>query len=275
MPKTYRIRDWSKHFENNRSKEYKHLDWVPIPNRMDKLAYLEFVDHPNAAAHLGAWVAMLEIASRSTPRGTFPQGAAGFSQALAMISRLPAAVFDEVIPRLEKLQWIESSGGISQDAATILQDAALNRIELNRIEQNTQARAATNEAASSECFEDFWQAYPLKQQRDLCAQLWISLVTVETEAYVLACLQRYLLSDQVARGVVLKPSNWLHDCSRDKWASDWPKFAALSKSKTMQNEQRLQPETLEERRDALRWLAENDIDPAERRKAAEELERTA
>ena len=246
---------------------------------MDKLSYLQFVDHPNAAAHLGAWLAMLEIASRCSPRGTLPQSAAGLSQALAMISRLPIAVFDEVIPRLEQLQWIERTGEILQDAAPISQHAALNRIELNRTEQNTQAPASApaqvqraTSAAPSEKFPEFWEAYPWKQRENLCAQLWLSYVTVDDEARVFACLQRYLLSDQVARGVVMRPDNWLRDCARDGWGSDWPARASLSK--VMQNEQR-PPETLAERREALQWIVANDADPAERRAAAEALERIA
>jgi hypothetical protein len=46
-----RVRDWDAVYENNRSREYKKLKWVPIPNRMDGDGYTELVDHQNGAAH--------------------------------------------------------------------------------------------------------------------------------------------------------------------------------------------------------------------------------
>jgi len=129
--KMYRIKDWYKLFENNRTRELKRMDWVPVPNRMDGAGYTALVDHPNGAAHLGAWLAMLEISSRQTPRGTFPQeGAgfpqegAGFPQVLARISRLPVQLFMEVIPRLEQIGWIERVTEIPQDGAGIPQEGA-------------------------------------------------------------------------------------------------------------------------------------------------------
>lgn len=100
----YRIRDWCKLFENNRTRELKRMDWVPVPNRMDGEGYTELVDHQSGAAHLGAWLAIIEIASRRDVRGTLPQGG---SAALARISRLPEEIFDEVIPRLVEIGWIE------------------------------------------------------------------------------------------------------------------------------------------------------------------------
>jgi hypothetical protein len=54
----YRVKDWSKIYENNRTRELKRMDWVPIPNKMDGDGFTELVDHPNGAAHLGAWLAL-------------------------------------------------------------------------------------------------------------------------------------------------------------------------------------------------------------------------
>lgn len=134
MAYTYRIRDWSKHYENNRTRELKRMDWVPIPNRMDGNGYTELVDHPKAAAHFGAWIAIVEIASRRDVRGTLPQEGAGIPQALARMSRLPATLFEEVLPRLEAIGWIEriqqdteipqEGAGIPHPSATIPQEGA-------------------------------------------------------------------------------------------------------------------------------------------------------
>jgi hypothetical protein len=150
-----RIRNWDKHYENNRTRELKHLEWVPVPNRMDTDNYAEFVDHPNAAAHYGAWVAIISIASRQEQRGIIPQHGAGIPQSLARISRLPKQLFEEVIPRLLKLRWIEyfqedieQSAEIPQDTAEIPQDGALKGREGNRRkgrEQNSASRMTLSE----------------------------------------------------------------------------------------------------------------------------------
>jgi len=131
---TYQIKDWYSQFENNRTRELKRMDWVPVPNKMDGLGYTELVDHPNGAAHLGAWLAIIEIASRQKVRGTLPQDGAGLPQGLARISRLPAGIFEEVIPRLLKIGWIQTilevtdipreGAGIPQEGAGIPQEGA-------------------------------------------------------------------------------------------------------------------------------------------------------
>lgn len=77
-------------------------------------------------------------------------------------------------------------------------------------------------ANESNRFHEFWDKYPMKTQMDLAAGIWCSTVTTMNEPEVFACLDRYLKSEHVGRGVVMKASNWLHDCSRDGWRSDWP-----------------------------------------------------
>lgn len=117
----YRIRDWNEHFENNRSREIKRMDWVPMPNKMDGSGYAELLDHPNGAAHFGAWVAIVEIASRRPVRGELPHGGADICRVLWRMSRIPAVVFEEAIPRLLDIQWIEE---FTVESRTVPQDAA-------------------------------------------------------------------------------------------------------------------------------------------------------
>ena len=111
-----RIRDWSRHFENSESRKLITLKWVAMPNRMSTQGYTALVDHPNAAAHLGAWCAIVEICSAREPRemrGTLPEAdgtIGGISRVLGRISRLPASVFEELLPRLiydSEILWIE------------------------------------------------------------------------------------------------------------------------------------------------------------------------
>jgi hypothetical protein len=123
----YRIKNWAQFFENNRTKELKRMAWVPMPNKMDGTGYTWLVDHANGAAHFGAWCAIVEIASRCEPRGTLSREGAMSPHDLARISRLPATLFEEVIPRLLEIQWLEGVIENSQEAATIPQEGAALR----------------------------------------------------------------------------------------------------------------------------------------------------
>jgi hypothetical protein len=107
-----RIKDWNDHYENNRTRILKKLDWVPIPNSMDGLGYIGLMDHPNAAAHFGAWIAMVEIASRCEPRGCLLRNGKELdAKTLSVLSRISADVFREAIPRLVDIEWLESTDG--------------------------------------------------------------------------------------------------------------------------------------------------------------------
>src|SRR5689334_14443931 len=99
---TYRIRDWGKHFENNRTRELKDMRFVILPNKHDGDGYTELLDHKNGASHYGAWVAIVQVASKCEPRGTLLRDGdrPHDSTSLARLTRLPKSVFDEAIPRL-------------------------------------------------------------------------------------------------------------------------------------------------------------------------------
>ncbi len=156
-----RVRDWDAHYENNRTRGYKRLGWVPIPNRHDGDAYTELADHPNGAAHLGAWIAIVQVASRCEPRGVLLRdgGRPHDAASLARITRLPVEVFNEAIPRLLSIGWLER-----QDAAEIPQDAAVSRqsrtLEKNRTEQNRNIESSETRACifSEERVEDIRNA---------------------------------------------------------------------------------------------------------------------
>jgi uncharacterized phage protein (TIGR02220 family) len=74
--KLYRIKDWAAHFENNRTKELKTLTWVPFSNKHDGDGYTALMIHKNGEALFGAFVAIVQVASKCDPRGTLLRGPA-------------------------------------------------------------------------------------------------------------------------------------------------------------------------------------------------------
>ena len=154
-----RIKDWDKYFENSASRKLKRLDWVAVPNKMDGSGYTILVDHPNGAAHLGAWYAIVEIASKQLPRGNLPGGfchcgdgicrcPGGICQCLGRMSRLPAGVFFEVLPRLIEIEWVESATTSAESATTSAESGSTgNGMEGNGIEgKNRNAHDMTSVA---------------------------------------------------------------------------------------------------------------------------------
>jgi uncharacterized phage protein (TIGR02220 family) len=109
----YRIRDWAKHFENNRTRELKYMDWVPVPNKHDGDGFTELLDHPEGLSHYGAWHLILQVASKCEIRGTLLRdGAAGGKrphtpESLARITRGDEKTFKDAIDRLVSIGWIE------------------------------------------------------------------------------------------------------------------------------------------------------------------------
>ena len=115
---------------------------------------MALVDHPDGAAHLGAWYAIVECASRQKIRGNLPggisqdaggisQGIGGICRALGRISQLPPAVFESAIPRLLRIGWIEEFE--YQDVGTRAQD---HRIDSTQVNENKESPTALGESAS-------------------------------------------------------------------------------------------------------------------------------
>lgn len=105
-----RIKDWADHYENNRTRGLKYMEWVPIPNQMDGLGYSMLVSQPNGAAYFGVWIAIVEIASRCHPRGTLVRdGCTLTPQTLSVMSRMPVEIIEQAIERLlsTEVGWLE------------------------------------------------------------------------------------------------------------------------------------------------------------------------
>jgi hypothetical protein len=118
------IVDWDRHFENNRSRELKEIQWVAMPNKQHGDGYLALVcGHKNGPAHFGAWVAIVEIASKCVTlpasHRTNPAGGCGTRgllvrstgewhdfKSLSIASHFPVGVIKEAVPRLLAIGWL-------------------------------------------------------------------------------------------------------------------------------------------------------------------------
>lgn len=134
MDTVYRIRNWDKHFENNRTRELKTMSWVPIPNNHDSDGYVTLVDHEHGSAHFAVWIVLVQIASKCDPRGILVRSSRHphTDVSLSRISRLPKGLVTTAMQRLVKIGWLEAvsvgdaAGGMSpQDGARLPHRPAL------------------------------------------------------------------------------------------------------------------------------------------------------
>lgn len=106
----YRISRWSEIFENNRTKELKRLTWVPVPNSHDGHGYALLLSKKNGPALYGAWMVILQVASRCEARGTLLRGdkRPHTCASLALMTRFPEAVIKECLDTCSdpELGWI-------------------------------------------------------------------------------------------------------------------------------------------------------------------------
>jgi hypothetical protein len=108
--KLYKIRGWGIHFENNRSRSVKELDWISIPNRHDGENFAKVMDDPECGNIFSGFVLMLQVASKCNPRGVLVKDS-GFphdSNSLHLKTRAPKSLFDKAFEfLLMHTDWLE------------------------------------------------------------------------------------------------------------------------------------------------------------------------
>jgi uncharacterized phage protein (TIGR02220 family) len=62
--RVYQIRDWPKHFENNKSREREELSWVAVPNKHHGLSFQAIMAESDGPAIYGIWVCIIQHLSR-------------------------------------------------------------------------------------------------------------------------------------------------------------------------------------------------------------------
>lgn len=144
----YRIRDWDEHYENARTRQYKTLGFVTMPNRYDSDKMLDLLEHDDGLAVFGCFVLLVEVASKCEPRGDLMRDSKRphDAQSLSRLLRVDTKAITRTLEVLsnEPFTWFEAAvympcteppcTAAVQDAYRSRQkmDAELNRIEMNR-----------------------------------------------------------------------------------------------------------------------------------------------
>jgi hypothetical protein len=102
---------WNTHYENANSRKYKKLSSVMVPNHFDGSRYAELITGENGVARYAAWITLICTAARGTveQRGYLlrSDGTPHTAASLALITRIPAPIYEDAIPALIRLGWVE------------------------------------------------------------------------------------------------------------------------------------------------------------------------
>jgi hypothetical protein len=122
---TLRVRNWTR-FESHRTRHMKNINSFRVPTNLESEGYVDLISHENGPAHFGAWVAILRVVSQCNPRGTLVRGNGSpyTAASLAQMARMPEALFDEAIPQLVEIGWLETIGS-GDDAKSADADAGI------------------------------------------------------------------------------------------------------------------------------------------------------
>lgn len=141
------IKDWDIHFENNRTREMKTMQWVPVPNKHDGDGFTELIQEKNGLELYGGWHLILQVASKCRPRGTLlrDSGQAHAAGSIARKTRSKEGSIQASIDACLRIGWLEyktmpdielqDGAEIPQALAEISQEPAWNGMEGNGREE--------------------------------------------------------------------------------------------------------------------------------------------
>lgn len=99
-----RIRDWNNHFEQDRSKQWKNIKWVPIPNKQGH-GYRKIMNENDGLNLFACWIALVQVASLCTPRGDLSKYTL---HDLSLLTLIEEKYLKTAIEYLSKeLDWLE------------------------------------------------------------------------------------------------------------------------------------------------------------------------
>ncbi len=256
--KTYRILDWIKLFENNRTRELKKLDWVPVPNKHDSDGFTDLITREDGPALYGAWILILQVASKCDRRGTLsrhnPAPGCGnmplphTAGSISRITRCPESLVQRALDACQEIGWIElidSEAKKSHDDAGLSHDDAERcvpgpRARDARAEGNGRERTEGKEGKGTERnggavagrlplftpsarFSDWWQLWSSVKgtnHRSKAEEAYREVAERE-ELDCFECTVSYLQSlDNPAKGY--HPENFLIEQGKEKFKARWP-----------------------------------------------------
>jgi len=170
-----KIRDWDKHFEADRSRQWKSLKWVPIPNKQG-LGYKKIMSQKNGPEIFGCWCALVQQASLCDPRGDLSKYSI---DDLSINTIIPINILTKAIEFIiQNLDWIEvienldiNVNGVDKNvnehaigSSMLCSSVLCNSSETPQLEKQP--------TESEIIFDEFWKLYPKKKDKGSALRAW-------------------------------------------------------------------------------------------------------
>lgn len=130
MDTVYRIRNWKKIFEKAQTREVHRTSWVAVPNSFEGRGFKRLMSRPDGIAIYGAWILILEIASKCPERGELVRDGTPLTcEDFALMTGGPVEAFRTAIEVLSapEIGWIEvADGGVDSTSQRV--DSASQRV---------------------------------------------------------------------------------------------------------------------------------------------------
>ena len=235
MTATYRIAKWMERFENNRTRTIKHMRWVPIPNDHDGEGFGTIMEHEDSATIYGVWVILVQLASKSTDRGTLAKsdGTPLNIRSISVRTRLRESDIEKSLPTLIEIGWLEVieveelTEEVTHPSRTQVPESRTQvTIEGKGIEGNgTEGKGNTlgqtdvrpNASAYSAKFEEFWLAYPKKKSKGDAWKAWKIAVRSTSDSQIIRSCELYRDSDEGRGEFVPHAGKWIR---ASRWEDD-------------------------------------------------------
>ena len=151
-----KIRGWETHFEKDRTKQWKTLQWVPIPNKQG-LGYKTIMMSPKGLEIFACWNALVQQASKCDPRGDLSKYSIAQLSILTMIDEKKLGYAVEFLST--KLDWIIVLSDLDNDVNDLDND-------VNDLDQHGKSNGdSCSILFSSIQFNSIYDVYPRKVGR--------------------------------------------------------------------------------------------------------------
>jgi hypothetical protein len=125
MARLYSIKNWATHYEVSQSRTVKHVSWVPLPVKHDGKGFRRLITMKDGLCLYGAWVLIVQIAAKCTPRGQLiDEGEPLTAEDLAIKTGAPESMFVRALEVLssDRIGWILVADCEHAGSALPLQD---------------------------------------------------------------------------------------------------------------------------------------------------------
>jgi hypothetical protein len=226
----YKIRDWGLHFEADRSRQWKTIKWVPIPNKQGS-GYRRIMSEKNGLEIFACWIALVEVGSLCSPRGDLTK------YTLEDLSRLTLCDIKKleisIIYCSQVLDWIEVIENLDKNVNECQKNVCVPAVGSSILFNSIQCSSIPSlKSAEKLSFETFWKEYPKLKDKGHAFKSWLIQIKTTEPEIIIAGAKRYAIECQGKEEQYIKMAQgWL---TGQRWLDETAKQTAIHPTRILQ-----------------------------------------